>query len=118
MTAKDGSNMREMIAIIRTCADGVMSDNALTLADLLKVGYIIIAIINSVNRSNGIRDSTVTQRSKDLSGIVEAIVMSFLQIVIKSDQYDIIINLVDAQFQLLQLTTLPVIASKVGCPWF
>lgn len=118
LTASEGANMRRIVTIVKACADGVMSDNALKLDDIPKVAHMIINIIKCINESSDVRDTSVNLKADDVVGLVKAIVTSYLQYILPATQYDQMMMFVDTQFQMIQLTALPVIASKCGCPWF
>ncbi|KAG5186425.1 hypothetical protein JKP88DRAFT_241033 [Tribonema minus] len=118
LTVNDCANMRHLVEIIKKCATGVMSDNALTFDDVPKLVRMIIDVIKCVNDHHDMSDSKVTLTTGDVTNLVKSIIMSFLQIVLSSAQYESMIAFIDTQFQMLQLTALPVLKNKFGCPWF
>ncbi|KAG5188944.1 hypothetical protein JKP88DRAFT_287030 [Tribonema minus] len=118
LTVDDCANMRQLVSIAKTCAIGIMSDKALSFDDVPKVVRMILDVIKCVNAHHAVSDSNVALTSGDVANLVKAIIMSFLQIVLPATQYDTMIAIIDSQFQMLQLTALPVLKNKFGCPWF
>jgi hypothetical protein len=117
LTRYGGSYPQRVFDIVKACVDGVVQDNHLKLDDLHKVTHAIADIIQCINESGDVREGTVNLGSSDVAGLVKAIVTLFLQIVLPSTQYCVMLCFVDTQFQMLQLTALPVDAKEFDCPW-